>query len=101
VAGVNETVLRCHPARPALDGGPLYFDGATAGTTNQVVVVASAAPAVNSLPVCCAERVDFARLGERLQRPVDRRQPDRLASVAQHRMQVLRASKLVKLVEDG
>ena len=58
-----------------------------------------AAPPVQVLAARRAHHVDLARVGQPLQRAVDRGQADPLAPLAQHRVQVLRAVEALHLGE--
>jgi hypothetical protein len=82
---------------PVLNSRTLDLDGAPAGSAHQVVVVPPAAPAIERLAVVHAQDVDLAGVGKALQRAVDRRQPDAVASAADHAVDLLRAAEAVQL----
>ena len=76
--------------------GPSTSTVRAAGAADQVVVVRAAAPAVEGLAVLGAQHVDLAGVGERLQRPVDRRQPDVLAARAEQVVDLLGAAEVLE-----
>ena len=79
VADVGEAVLAGDPVGPLLDRRAGHLDGQPAAAADQVVVVLRAAAAVERLAGVGADGVQLAVVGQRLHRPVDRGQPDRVA----------------------
>ena len=101
VLHLGEAVLGRDPRRPPLDRGAGHLHGAAAGPADQMVVVDGGAAPVDRLAVPAAEHVDLGVLHQRLQRPVDGREPDRVAARAEQGVQVLRAAEAVVLLQRG
>ena len=94
VAGDVEAVAGGDVADPALDGFGGDLLDAVAGLADEVVVVRRAA-AAEGLLALAGEGVEEARLGQGLQRPVDGREADAVAGLAQLHVQVLRGDRVV------
>jgi hypothetical protein len=90
VRGDGEAVLGGEPREPAVQLTVAELDDPVAFLAHQVVVMTGAAQAVAGLAGMVHEGVDHAVLAEERERPVDRRQPDALASRPEARMDLLR-----------
>jgi hypothetical protein len=100
VLDVGEAVLGGDAGGPPLDGRVGDLDRAAAGAAHQVVVVHRRAAPVGGLALG-PEHVDQAVVDQGLQRPVDRREPHRVAALAEQGVQVLRCAEAVLVVEQG
>ena len=98
VGHLDESVLLRDARRPLLDGIIADFDGATAPSTHEVMVVLARASSVGGFALGGADRVDLSCIHERLQIPVDRRQADPGASVSKQVMQVLGRAKFAEFI---
>src|ERR687890_2024774 len=100
VLHVGEAVLGGHLRRPAFDRRVGHLDGAPARAAHQVVVVHRRAAPVGGLALV-PEHVDQAVVHQGLQRPVDRREADGVAALAQQGVQVLSGAEALLVVEQG
>src|SRR5450756_2938796 len=85
------------PRGPGLDARSVDLHGRAARPADQVVVVlATLAPTVEGLALAGSDHIDLVRLGERLQRAVDRGEPDRVPVRPKVLMQLLSAAEVVE-----
>src|SRR5665648_902452 len=101
VVHVAEAVLGADFVGPALDSGSFDLDRPSAGATDQVMMMAGAAPSVDGLTVAGLHHVHGAVGGHGLKRAIDRRQTDRLALGAQACVQVLGRYEVAEVHEQG
>src|SRR5581483_10583263 len=101
VGHVDEAVLGRDALRPALHRRAFDLHRAPARAADEMVVVAAAAPAVDGLALGGAQHVHLARVGERLERPVDGGEADRVAPVLEQVVQLLCAAEVVHLGQHG
>jgi hypothetical protein len=101
VTDVLEAVLRGHAVGPSLDGGALHLHCPATFAAHQMMVMPGAAAAVDSFTIHAAQHVDLARVGQRLERPVDSCETNSRAALTQHRVQLLSAAKIRQVVEYG
>src|SRR5690606_19754604 len=100
VSDVAEAVLVADRLGPALHHRALHLDGVTAAAADQVVVVLTGlARAVDGLALVVAAHVDLTPVGQRVQRPVDRGQPELRAVLAHLRVDVLGAAEPLTLTQ--
>ena len=89
VLDVDEAGLGGDAAGPRLDLRPFDFLGLAAATADQVVMVGvGVAAAVDRLAVGGVDDIDRTSVGEALQVPVDRTEPDPVALATQLDVQV-------------
>src|SRR3978361_2281011 len=98
---VLEAFLAGDLVGPALDGWALDLDRTSAAATDQVMVVARTALAVEHFAVVVAQGVDLFGVGQRLQAAVDRRQADRRAAVGEDVVDLLRTGESVEIAQNG
>ena len=84
---------------PLLDCRTGDLDGGTAGSAHQVMMVLTAAHAVDALAIVIDELINLARLGQRLKRAIDSRQADRGTAMTQVIMQLLSGAEVIDLGE--
>jgi hypothetical protein len=99
VLDLDETVLCGHFVGPALDGRPVHLDRPSADAADEVVMVPAAAPSIGRLAVGQSQDVDLLRVGQHLQRAIDRRQADALTTMAEEVVDLLCAPEVVDLGE--
>ena len=100
VRDVDEAVLTGHLVGPALDLRTFHLDSATTGTTQQVVMMgrARAAPKEH-LAGIGSYGVNLTRFREGTELVVDRGQSDIFAPTAQLRVEILRAAKPGRFIQ--
>jgi zinc transport system substrate-binding protein len=89
VGSMFEAVALRRPRHPGVDLAALELLDAMAARADEVVVVSRAAEPVTTLPGVVYELVDDILLAQDGQRPIDRREADPLAALAQPRVDLL------------
>jgi hypothetical protein len=100
VTDFAKSVLRGNRICPALNRRTRDFDRTTAGTADQVVVVAGRAAAIRRLTVSGPECVEVAGISHQLQGPIDRRQTDAFAVLSQILVNLLGRPEVVTIGKD-
>jgi hypothetical protein len=100
VTDFAKSVLRGNRICPALNRRTRDFDRTTAGTAEQVVVVAGRAAAIRRLTVAGPECVEVAGISHQLQGPIDRRQTDAFAVLSQILVNLLGRPEVVTIGKD-
>lgn len=96
---VAEAMFRGHSVRPLLDARSLKFHSHPAASAGEMVVVLGSAHPVQRLAVAVAHDVDFASIGHRLQRPVDRRETNLVTGLREVLVHLLGADESVRPLE--